>query len=166
MSLSARTIDTPLGRFRASATPAGLVSIAWPDAAAAATPEAAPTAAGDRHLARLAEQMAAYFAGRTAVFDLALDMRGTPFQRAVWRALRTIAPGHTRSYGALAAAIGRPGAARAVGAAAGANPLPLIVPCHRLVGADGRLTGFAGGLANKRALLDHEAVFLRPADVA
>ena len=98
-----------------------------------------------------------YFAGELAAIDaLALAAEGTPFQRAVWQALRAIPAGTTASYGALARTLGRPEAARAVGAANGANPIAVVVPCHRLVGAGGALTGYAGGLARKRWLLDHE----------
>ncbi len=86
-----------------------------------------------------------------------MDLAGTSFQRAVWRELRRIAPGRTRSYAEIARRIGRPNAARAVGAAVGANPVSLFIPCHRAVGSDGRLTGYRWGLARKRKLLAHEA---------
>jgi methylated-DNA-[protein]-cysteine S-methyltransferase len=101
-------------------------------------------------------QLAEYFAGERLAFALPLALEGTPFQRAVREALLRIPPGETRSYGALAAAAGAPGAARAVGAACARNPVSIVVPCHRAVGADGRLTGYAGGEAAKRWLLDHE----------
>jgi methylated-DNA-[protein]-cysteine S-methyltransferase len=90
-------------------------------------------------------------------FDLPLDMRGTDFQRNVWEALLTIPYGETRSYGEIAKQIGRPDRARAVGAANGSNPVSIIVPCHRVIGSDGSLTGYGGGLPRKRWLLDHEA---------
>ena len=102
------------------------------------------------------EQLAAYFAGERQTFDLDLAPRGTAFQVDVWRALRTIPYGETRSYGQLAAQIGRPGASRAVGAANGSNPLSIVVPCHRVIGADGRLTGYGGGLPRKQWLLSME----------
>jgi len=106
----------------------------------------------------------AYFDGKLeAVNALQTATAGTPFQREVWKALRSIPAGTTMSYGQLAAQIGRAGASRAVGAANGANPIPIVVPCHRVIGADGSLTGFGGGLANKRWLLDHEARFVRGA---
>jgi O-6-methylguanine DNA methyltransferase len=108
------------------------------------------------------EQIAAYGRGELKRFDLPLDLRGTPFQRRVWSALREIPYGATRTYGEVAARIGSPGAARAVGGATGANPLPVIVPCHRLVAADG-LGGFSGGLHHKRRLLALEGVLLEPA---
>lgn len=102
------------------------------------------------------DQLRSYFAGERQVFDLDLDPQGTPFQREVWRALIEIPFGTTISYGALAARIGRPDASRAVGAANGANPIPIVVPCHRVIGANGSLTGFGGGIETKRWLLAHE----------
>jgi methylated-DNA-[protein]-cysteine S-methyltransferase len=102
-------------------------------------------------------QLAEYFAGTRKTFDLPLQATGTAFQRRAWNALTEIPYGTTRTYGEQAAALGRPGAARAVGAANGRNPIPIIVPCHRLVGHDGALTGFGGGLERKRYLLEHEA---------
>ena len=95
-------------------------------------------------------------AGRLRRFDLALHLGGTPFRRLHWQYLATIPHGQTRSYAQVAAALGRPNAARAVGAANGANPLPIILPCHRVLGADGTLTGFGGGMATKAWLLRHE----------
>jgi methylated-DNA-[protein]-cysteine S-methyltransferase len=103
------------------------------------------------------EQLAEYFAGERTAFDLPLAMEGTPFQRQVWAALREIPYGETRSYGELARALGSPDAARAVGLANGRNPISVIVPCHRVIGADGSLTGFGGGLARKRVLLELES---------
>jgi methylated-DNA-[protein]-cysteine S-methyltransferase len=101
-------------------------------------------------------QLLAYFAGELTGFDLPLAPRGSPFQLGVWAELRRIPYGTTISYGELAARIGEPSAARAVGAANGQNPLPIVVPCHRVIGADGSLTGFGGGLATKKFLLEHE----------
>ena len=99
----------------------------------------------------------AYFEGDIcALGSLRVAARGTPFQEKVWQGLRAIPPGQTRSYGQLAAAIGRPGASRAVGAANHANPVGIVVPCHRVIGANGALTGYAGGLDRKRWLLEHE----------
>ncbi|NBD35189.1 MAG: methylated-DNA--[protein]-cysteine S-methyltransferase [Chloroflexi bacterium] len=119
---------------------------------------AAPEA-GDLPLLREAQaQLTGYFEGRRAAFDLPLDLRGADFQRAVWEALLTIPYGETCSYGDVAAAIGRPRAARPVGQAVGANPVGVIVPCHRVIGSDGRLTGYGGGLDLKRALLRLEGV--------
>ena len=101
-------------------------------------------------------QLEAYFAGRLRRFDVLLTPEGTPFQRDVWSALTAIPYGETVTYGELARRLGRPNASRAVGAANGSNPIPIIIPCHRVVGADGSLTGFGGGLAIKRRLLDLE----------
>ncbi len=111
----------------------------------------------DGALPAVQEQLEAYFAGALADFDVTLAERGTPFQREVWAALRRIPYGTTCTYGDLAGDIGRPSAVRAVGAANGRNPVGIIVPCHRVVGAGGALTGYAGGLANKLFLLDLEA---------
>jgi methylated-DNA-[protein]-cysteine S-methyltransferase len=99
------------------------------------------------------EQLEAYFAGERREFDLELDLVGTSFQRQVWEALLTIPYGETRSYGQIAEQIGSPGASRAVGLANGHNPIGIIVPCHRVIGANGNLTGYGGGLDRKRALL-------------
>jgi methylated-DNA-[protein]-cysteine S-methyltransferase len=101
-------------------------------------------------------QLREYFGGERREFDLPLVMEGTPFQIAVWRELAIIPYGETTTYGRLAASVGRPDAPRAVGAACGANPLPIVVPCHRVVGRDGKLVGFGGGIAMKRALLAFE----------
>jgi methylated-DNA-[protein]-cysteine S-methyltransferase len=101
--------------------------------------------------------LAAYFAGASAdIANLALDMRGAPFELRVWSALRTIPAGTTTSYGAIARALGSTGASRAVGAANGANPVAIIVPCHRVIGSSGSLTGYGGGLDRKTWLIDHE----------
>lgn len=107
-------------------------------------------------LARARDQLNAYFDGVLTVFDLPLAAEGTPFQRQVWAELRRIPFGSTSSYGAVARSLGRPSAARAVGAANGRNPIPIIVPCHRVIGANGSLTGFGGGMERKRWLLNHE----------
>jgi methylated-DNA-[protein]-cysteine S-methyltransferase len=106
--------------------------------------------------ARAVEQLRAYFEGRRSDFDLRLAPVGTPFQQRVWEELRAIPAGSTDTYGAIAARLGQGSASRAVGAAVGRNPISVIVPCHRVVGSDGTLTGYAGGLDRKRWLLDHE----------
>jgi methylated-DNA-[protein]-cysteine S-methyltransferase len=104
--------------------------------------------------------LSAYFAGDLdALANVPTASTGTPFQRSVWNALRSIPPGTTTTYGQLATALGHTGASRAVGAANGANPIPIVVPCHRVIGADGSLTGFGSGLPRKRWLLDHERRF-------
>ena len=107
--------------------------------------------------ARVEEQLAEYFEGRRARFDVALELAGSPFQRRVWRALQEIPYGETVSYGELARRVGAPSAARAVGVANRENPVAVIVPCHRVIGADGSLTGFGGGLERKRLLLELES---------
>ena len=107
-------------------------------------------------LAPARDQLLAYFAGELMAFDLQLAPHGSAFQLGVWEQLRRIPYGATISYGELAQRIGDPAAARAVGAANGQNPLPIVVPCHRVIGADGSLTGFGGGVATKRFLLEHE----------
>ncbi len=111
----------------------------------------------------VAEQLREYFAGERERFDVPLAARGTEFQRRVWEALRAIPYGETASYGQIARAVGRPAASRAVGAANGRNPISIVVPCHRVVGAGGALTGYGGGLDRKARLLDLEARALRPA---
>jgi methylated-DNA-[protein]-cysteine S-methyltransferase len=120
--------------------------------------------AGEDAVIRAARaQISDYFAGARAAFDLPLAPRGTPFQQAVWRALGALGYGATASYAGIAAAIGAPKAVRAVGGAIGANPIGIIIPCHRVIGASGALTGFAGGLARKRFLLAHESGAAAPA---
>ena len=115
----------------------------------------------DARCAGAREQLEQYFRGERQTFDLPITLRGTPFQVKVWNALREIPFGTTVSYGALARAIGKPAAVRAVGAANGQNPICVIVPCHRVIGADGSLTGFGGGLPRKKQLLEHESPQLR-----
>ena len=124
------------------------------DAIVAASPHLEPD---DAPFVDAAEQFAAYFAGDLRRFDLALDPHGTDFQRRVWDELIAIPYGETRTYGQLAAGLGSPGASRAVGLANGSNPLAIVVPCHRVIGSDGKLTGYAGGMDRKRLLLDLEA---------
>lgn len=111
---------------------------------------------GDPHIRAATEQLNEYFAGLRRTFDLALDLRGTPFQVAVWRSLSQIPFGGTISYAQEAALVGRPTAFRAVGSANGRNPIPIVLPCHRVVASDGTLGGYSAGLAKKRWLLTHE----------
>ena len=111
---------------------------------------------------RVADELLEYFAGTRTEFTVPLSPAGTDFQRAVWRALQRIPYGETRTYGEIAAAVGRPGAARAVGTANHRNPLPVIIPCHRVVGSNGQLCGFGGGLDVKRRLLELEASHMPP----
>lgn len=114
------------------------------------------------HLDAAENQLVEYFAGRRRDFDLACEPLGTEFQRAAWRVLSTIPFGSTMSYGEQARAMGRPSAVRAVGAANGRNPLAIVVPCHRVIGSTGRLTGYASGVERKAWLLTHEQAVLRP----
>jgi methylated-DNA-[protein]-cysteine S-methyltransferase len=145
-------VDTPVGPLTLVASDAGLRRVLF---AGQAPP---PGAANGRVLDEAARQLREWFAGERTAFDLPLDLDGaTAFQRRAWLALAEVPYGTTRSYGAQARVLGAPRAARAVGAANARNPLPIVLPCHRLVGADGALTGFAGGLDVKRALLAHEA---------
>jgi methylated-DNA-[protein]-cysteine S-methyltransferase len=109
---------------------------------------------------QLREELAGYFAGTLREFRVPVVTPGTPFQQAVWRALLDVPPGHTSTYGAIARQLGVPQAARAAGAAIGRNPVAIIVPCHRIIGSNGSLTGFAGGLKRKEHLLQHEGALL------
>jgi methylated-DNA-[protein]-cysteine S-methyltransferase len=150
---------TPVGELTLVASDQGLRAILWPNLS--------PTRAGihprphrnPEHpiLVRTAVQLDQYFAGSRITFDIPLDLQGTRFQLAAWRSLADIPYGTTTSYGRQAAALGIPTAARALGAANGANPVCIVLPCHRVIGADGSLTGFGGGLPTKQWLLDHEA---------
>lgn len=157
MSIFHTRIDSPIGPLLLAASDAGLHTIEF---AAARHPvkRNGRWREGDHPLLRRAQaQLDEYFAGQRRSFDLPLAPEGTPFQRAVWQALETIDYGQTLSYGQLAERIGRPAASRAVGAANGRNPLPIVVPCHRVIGASGALTGFGGGLPTKQFLLELEA---------
>ena len=147
------TIDSPLGPLRLFAERDELTGVYLPA-------QTAPVAAdvGRTPLLELvAQQLAEYFAGERRAFELPLAPRGSGFQELVWRHLTLIPFGVVRSYGELARSIGRPSASRAVGTANARNPISIIVPCHRVVASNGELTGYAGGLAAKRWLLDHEA---------
>jgi methylated-DNA-[protein]-cysteine S-methyltransferase len=116
----------------------------------------------DDAFTEVTRQLAQYFAGERTDFELALQMHGSPFQRSVWSALREIPYGQTASYGEIARRVGQPGAARAVGITNARNPISVIVPCHRVIGANGTLTGYGGGLERKRFLLDLEQQTVRP----
>jgi len=149
-------VDSPVGPLTLVATDGVLSGLYMTDQRHRPAQESfGPADAGP--FGEVVEQLEEYFARRRTVFDLPLDLRGTPFQRAVWSALLTVPYGRTVSYGELAAALGRPAAARAVGAANGRNPVGIIVPCHRVVGSTGGLTGYGGGVDRKRQLLDFEA---------
>lgn len=156
-------ISTPLGPLGAAISPIGLGRLTFPGEPVEACRSwaqqwwpTAPLTDAPAGLATLSDQLLAYFEGRRYQFDLPLDLRGTPFQLQVWRALLTIPYGKTWSYGQLATAIHNPLSVRAVGAANGANPVPIVVPCHRVIGSDGTLTGYGGGLGLKRRLLELE----------
>ena len=150
-------IDSPLGPLTLAATERGLAG-AWFEAQQHHPQHiAAPVNAAHPHLRLAAQEFDAYWRDAGHRFMVSLDVRGTDFQQQVWRALRTIGAGSVMTYGDLAASIARPDAVRAVGTAIGRNPLSVIVPCHRVIGRDGSLTGYAGGLHRKAALLKHEA---------
>jgi methylated-DNA-[protein]-cysteine S-methyltransferase len=157
------TIATPLGAMLLARTARGLAGV-WFEGQADHPGRLAAPERGDEALREdAAAQLAAYFSGRTTRFDLPLDLHGTAFQRSVWQALLGIAAGHTRSYLDVAQAVGSARAVRAVGAAIGKNPLSVVVPCHRVLGRSGALTGYAGGIERKRALLALEGVAVRSA---
>jgi methylated-DNA-[protein]-cysteine S-methyltransferase len=143
------TVETPIGRLALAGDGAALSAISFAPAPGHWTRD-------DARLGAARRQLEQYFAGRRTTFDLPLALDGTPFQKRVWRALLAIPYGATASYGEIARAIGAPGAARAVGGANHVNPIPIIVPCHRVIGADGSLTGYGGGEHRKRHLLDLE----------
>lgn len=150
-----RIVHSPIGNLLLAAQGPVLHRLAFVrDGLPLPSPEWQPDE--DGVLEPVADELAAYFAGRLTRFSVEVAPRGTPFQERVWQALRDIPYGETTSYGALARRIGAETAVRAVGAANGANPIAIIVPCHRVIGADGSLTGFGGGLPVKRALLDLE----------
>lgn len=147
------TIASPFGPVLLARTAHGLAGVWFEGQKHHPGPLTAPGRPDDALLARAAAQLQAYFSGAACTFDVPLDLHGTAFQRGVWQALCDIEPGSTRSYGQIASAIGSASAVRAVGGAVGRNPLSVIVPCHRVVGGDGSLTGYAGGVDRKRALL-------------
>jgi methylated-DNA-[protein]-cysteine S-methyltransferase len=155
------TLTSPAGELLLTSDGHGLTGL-YP-ASHRARPTPGPGWARDEaRFSDVRAQLVDYFEGRRMRFDLPLAPAGTPFQQRVWTALQAIPAGATQTYGALAAALGAPRAARAVGLATGKNPVSLIIPCHRLVGAGGALTGYAGGLALKRWLLAHEGASHRP----
>lgn len=142
---------SPVGNLVLVANSTGLCGVEFSDACQVdrSTPDTP-------HLRAAAAQLEEYFAGKRRSFDLALAPHGTPFQMAAWSVLRTIPFGRTMTYGEQAAAMGKPRAVRAVGGANGRNPLAIVVPCHRVIGSGGRLTGYASGIDRKKWLLDHE----------
>ncbi len=151
------TIDSPIGPITLVADDDALVEVHLPDEKLSKTTAAADVAPGDHAvLKQAATELDEYFAGSRQTFDVPLAPHGSEFQLAAWLALRTIPYGETVSYGEQARRLGDARKARAVGAANGRNPLPIVVPCHRVVGANGHLTGFGGGIECKAWLLDHE----------
>ena len=159
MSFSSKVIASPIGRLRLVASEEGLAAILWDNdrprpayLADLVEDPAHPT------LLSAEKELNEYFAGTRKTFSVALDMHGTFFQKQVWEALLAIPFGETRSYGQIATQLGNPKAMRAVGAANGQNPIPIIVPCHRVIGANGKLTGFGGGLEIKDQLLSLEGI--------
>ena len=149
-------VPSPLGPLTLAATAAGLAGVWFDDQKHHPGEVLAPLQPTQRWLALAATELKRYFEGQLQQFTVALDPQGTPFQLQVWQALLRIPQGQLSTYGELAQQVGRPAAARAVGAAVGRNPVGIIVPCHRVVGRDGTLTGYAGGLHRKEALLKLE----------
>ncbi len=159
-----KTVDSPIGALTLVASDAGLAAILWPNDDPERVRLGVLAESAVHPVLRDTErQLREYFAGTRTEFVLPLDFIGTEFQRGVWSALLTIPYGETRSYGDIARQIGRPAAVRAVGAANGRNPISIVAPCHRVIGANGKLTGFAGGLETKAYLL---ALEQRPVQTA
>ena len=154
-------LATPMGAMTAAATPDGLAGLWFDDQAHHPGPLKVPVDAGQRWLAATQAALDAYFVGAAEPLGrVPLDLHGTAFQQAVWRALIALPRGATSTYGRIASAAGAPAAVRAAGAAIGRNPVSILVPCHRVLGHDGSLTGYAGGLHRKQALLVVEGVLL------
>jgi len=152
MTLRYRIVDSPVGPLTLAGIDSALMHLRMVDQTH--EPDRSSwRAADDGAFPDAVDQLAAYFAGELTEFDIELELMGTEFQRKVWKALRTIPYGETRSYGEIAEQIGSPGASRAVGLANGRNPIGIIVPCHRVIGSTGGLTGYGGGIERKRTLL-------------
>lgn len=158
MTLAYKIVESPVGKLKIVASDKGLVAILWENDNPRRV-RLSELVKDDRHpvLVKAEQQLKEYFAGKRKAFSIPLDFRGTQFQKNVWEALLGIPFGETRSYGQLAKQLGKPQASRAVGAANGKNPISIIVPCHRVIGSSGKLTGFAGGLHTKAHLLNHES---------
>jgi methylated-DNA-[protein]-cysteine S-methyltransferase len=158
MGLAYKIVQSPVGKLKLIASDKGLVAVLWENDPPGRV-RLDELIEDQRHpiLVEAERQLGEYFAGNREEFTIALEMRGTRFQEDVWNALLTIPFGETRSYMQLATQLGNPRATRAVGAANGRNPLSIVVPCHRVIGSSGKLTGFAGGLETKARLLDLEA---------
>lgn len=160
-TLRCRTVDSPIGPLTLAGRDGRLMHLRMVDQTY--EPSRDGWEVDDNAFPDAVEQLAEYFAGERTEFDLPLEMEGTAFQRTVWSALREIPYGETCSYGEIARNIGSPAAFRAVGLANGHNPISIIVPCHRVIGANGSLTGYGGGLERKRLLLDLEKSRMAPA---
>ncbi len=157
MNLSYKYFASPVGELKLVASATGLIAILWKNDNPRRVPLKDLVKDNDQPiLIETERQLKEYFAGKRDAFSIPLDMRGTAFQKDVWRALLAIPFGKTLSYGQIAKQLGRPMASRAVGAANGRNPISIIVPCHRVIGSSGKLTGFAGGLDVKAHLLNLE----------
>ena len=156
-TLTSAVMDSPVGELTIVASDAGLRAVLWPSEKDGRVTFAEPIEAGSHPIIdRTIEQLGVYLAGNRTNFDLPLDLVGTDFQQDVWAGLARIPYGATQSYGELADDLDKPGAARAVGAATGRNPISIVVPCHRVIRSDGSLSGYGGGLWRKQWLLDHE----------
>ena len=151
-------VASPLGPLTVLASDSGIHAIAFESDHTEQTKINFPRAADHPIINAVVEQLAMYFNGALKVFDLPLDLHGTDFQKCVWKLLLEIPFGETRTYGDIAHALGNAGASQAVGAANGKNPVAIVVPCHRVIGASGHLTGYAGGMEKKQFLLIHEGV--------
>jgi methylated-DNA-[protein]-cysteine S-methyltransferase len=149
-----RTIDSPIGPLTLAGRNSTLTNLRMVDQTY--EPSRTGWTHDDNVFADAVEQLNAYFAGELTDFDLELDLQGTVFQQRVWKALLTIPYGETRSYGEIAEQVGAPGSARAIGLANGHNPIAIVVPCHRVIGANGKLTGYGGGIDRKLTLLELE----------
>jgi len=153
-------IDSPLGRILLARTRTGLAGVWFEGQKHEPVQLDCPDRPDDPLLREASQQLADHWTGRRTCFDLPLDAQGTPFQHGVWQALLRIGAGQTTTYGSVAKAVGAPRAVRAVGAAIGRNPLSIVVPCHRVIGSNGSMTGYAGGLPRKTALLQLESAQL------
>jgi len=150
-------LESPIGTLLIAGDADAIHEINFPKNGCARRPEADWTESSRGPVSDALRQLREYFAGKRTEFDLPLSPKGTEFQRGVWRRLQEIPYGETISYGELAKRVGNPKASRAVGAANGQNPIPIVIPCHRVIGANGKLTGFGGGLPTKEKLLALEA---------
>lgn len=154
-------LDSPVGRLLLSSDGSSLTGVRFPSARAPAPPAEVVVDHSDPLLSAACEQLGQYFAGQRQVFELPLVAHGSDFQQRVWAELSRIPFGETISYGELALRLGDKGASRAVGLANNRNPIPIIIPCHRVIGADGSMVGFGGGVERKQWLLRHEATLIR-----